>query len=177
MQDSQSNNFASDGEGHKFCYVSWEHGANSKVSVYYLDTPDPLDDLPDHVFQPKEELRDFIDRLKRLGWQQFMWRADPEVYVIWLMRLPALDSAYEYCVFSCSIFTNDSKPPRRRDLYHLGERNDNLVTGEMWRLDYNGIVQYLEREQWEFAYKEEYVFFKLRPTNLLQLRFYRRPLV
>src|SRR5687768_12701188 len=117
MQESESNDLASAGEGHKFCYVSWEHGANSTTSIYYLDTPDPIDVYPHRVFQPKEELSDFINQLKRVGWQQYMWHADPEVYVIWLMRSPALDHHYEYCVFSCFIFTDESKPPRRRDLY------------------------------------------------------------
>jgi hypothetical protein len=176
MQDFQSNSLASEGEGHKFCYVYWEHGPNSKTSLYYLDTPDPLGAAPHRIFQATEELRDFVNHLKRVGWQEYMSNANQEAYEKWLMRLPPLDSRYEYCVFSCAITTDGSQPPRRKALYRLGERNDYLLTGEMWQLDYNGVLQYLEREQWEFTHQEEYPAFRQLPNHRVQLRFYRRPL-
>jgi hypothetical protein len=175
MQDTQSNNPFSEGDRHKFCYVYWEHGPGSQTSIYYLDTPTPLGVSAHRIFRPEQEFFDFINQLKLGGWQEYMSQANQEAYEKWLMRSSALDNRFEHCVLSCFIFTDESQPPQRKDLYRLGERNSNLLTGEMYLLNYDEVLQYLEQEHWEFTHQEEYPYSAYLPNRLCQLRFYKRP--
>ena len=173
MDESRSNLFPSEGEGPKFCYVYWEHGHNSYTYLYYLDTPTPLGVRPYRKYQPTDELNSFVGQLKGIGWQEYMAHANQEAYERWLLRLPDLDSRYEYSVLTCSVAPHGTE---KKGLYRLGERNESLLKGESHFWDYIETLTYLKAEGWEFTHHEEYPMFP-PPTNVqIQLRFYRRPL-
>jgi hypothetical protein len=171
MSASPSNNFISEGNGHKFCYLYWEHGPGSKTSIYYLDTPDPLDAKADGVFVAEEELKSFVERMQQIGWQIVKTSANQEAYEVHFSRIPPPADGYEECVYCIEV----NGPPRAKNLYRLGERNVNMVL-ELPSLKDDQVVPYLQDQGWVLTHQEEYPSSKSAAHVLTQLNFFRRPL-
>jgi hypothetical protein len=172
MGFSMEDSLISDGDGHKFCYVYWEHGRNGQAAIYYQDTPYPFGSPAYSRFEPKRDFREFVKQLKLKGWQTFMMKGTQEAYEAWLMRLPKLDAQYEYCVLSSTVIPNKPQPPQRENLSRLGD-DAKLLPDAMWNADYAAVLKYLESEHWEFTHKEAYPAHR-DSTSQLQLQFYKR---
>ena len=174
-----SQDFVSDGAGHRFCYVYWEHGANSVAYVYYLDIPLNLEaekPFARRRLHPKEDIREFVTLMRQNGWQQYMSEADQESYRAFLLRTPDLEAQFEHCVIVGEIWKDDSRPSKLKGLYRLGGANEYMIPTSMWDASYEDLLKYLEDKHWEVTHTEEYSSSKNFPQNQLQLRFYKRPL-
>lgn len=176
MDDAQFNALLDGSEGHRFCYIYWEHGGSrSSTSLYYQDAPHRGKTPAAHKFsvpKPNDEYLDFIAQMKRAGWQQYMGQANPEVYEFWLMRALDAEPGYEYCAYSREL--PGGRPGSLSGVYTLGAANNYVSAG--WNTPPQQILDNLNKEGWTLTHEEEFPSYSDVAGHSFRMSFYRRPL-